>query len=95
MPVVFAEIFGMYFYFWSNEGNEPCHIHVGYRAYDKAGAKFWVDPIEGVSVASKGNLKVHDFNRARKFAQDNVDHIVSQWYAFQARKQDIKKMELR
>ena len=42
MPEVFREL-GFVFFFYSNEGNEPMHIHVR-----KAGgfAKYWMEPIE-------------------------------------------------
>ncbi len=42
MAEVFRK-FGFVFFFYSNEGQEPVHIHVR-----KAGgfAKFWIDPVE-------------------------------------------------
>ncbi|MFH1387659.1 MAG: DUF4160 domain-containing protein [bacterium] len=41
MPTLFV-INGYRFFFFSNEGNEPKHVHI-----EKAGkyAKFWLDPI--------------------------------------------------
>lgn len=48
MPTV-LKIHGFRFFFFSNEGNEPIHIHI-----EKADcyAKFWLDPI--VNVANYG-----------------------------------------
>ena len=42
MPTILRE-FGFRFFFYSNEGNEPPHIHV-----EKGGAsgKYWLDPVE-------------------------------------------------
>lgn len=42
MPEVFRK-YGFVFFFYSNEGGEPMHIHVR-----KAGgfAKFWIEPVE-------------------------------------------------
>ncbi|MGF7140466.1 DUF4160 domain-containing protein [Roseimarinus sediminis] len=42
MPEVFRK-YGFVFFFYSNEGSEPVHIHVR-----KAGgfAKFWIEPVE-------------------------------------------------
>jgi len=42
------------FYFFSNEGEEPPHIHVK-AAEDQA--KFWLDPI---ALASNYGFKVHE-----------------------------------
>ena len=41
MPSLFREM-GLRFFFFSNEGNEPVHIHV-----ENAGkyAKFWIKPV--------------------------------------------------
>ncbi len=58
MPtVLLAE--GFRFFFFSNEGSEPPHIHVergdGY-------AKFWLEPVE---LADAVGLKTPELNRAR------------------------------
>jgi hypothetical protein len=50
------------FYFFSNEGNEPPHIHV------KSGkdiAKFWLSPIE---IASNHGFRAHELN--------NIEQII-------------------
>jgi hypothetical protein len=55
--VLLAE--GFRFFFFSNEGTEPPHIHVergdGY-------AKFWLDPVE---LADTLGFKTSDLSRAR------------------------------
>jgi hypothetical protein len=33
---------GLRYFFWSNEGNEPPHVHV---SRDDNEAKFWLDPV--------------------------------------------------
>jgi hypothetical protein len=50
---------GFRFYFFSNEGDEPAHIHV-----DKAGstAKFWLD---GVSLALNRGFNERDLATIR------------------------------
>ncbi|MDY0084344.1 MAG: DUF4160 domain-containing protein [Bacteroidales bacterium] len=42
MPEIFRKL-GFVFFFYSNEGQEPMHVHVR-----KAGgfAKFWVEPVD-------------------------------------------------
>lgn len=58
MPTVLV-VEGFRFFFFSNEGTEPPHIHVergdGY-------AKFWLDPVE---LSDAVGLKTPELSRAR------------------------------
>lgn len=72
MPTVFRS--GEYrFFFFSNEGNEPIHIHVesgsGY-------AKFWIDP--EVLVESSG-FRSHELSVLRRIIEDRSEEIRSKW----------------
>ena len=73
MPTVFK--IGRYrFVFFSNEGNEPPHIHI------KAGgdqAKFWLDPIE---LASNYGFKAHELNELKKIIQENQEELLEAWH---------------
>lgn len=46
MPKVFT-VDGLDYFFYSNEGHEPMHIHVrkGRANAPNAEAKFWIDPL--------------------------------------------------
>lgn len=69
MPVVFHWN-GYRFYFYSQENNEPVHIHVEKA---EASAKFWIEPrIEEVYSYgfTSGQRK-----EIRKFIQENSEHI--------------------
>lgn len=64
---------GFRFFFFSNEGNEPPHIHVekgeGY-------AKFWLQPVE--LVYAEG-FKRPQFGRMQDLAEENVALFLEKW----------------
>ena len=67
MPTI-LEISGWKLFFYSNEANEPMHIHTR-----KAGAecKFWIDPENyNISEAYAYGLKARDKREIRKIIFD-------------------------
>lgn len=61
---------GYRFYFFSNERNEPAHVHV-----DKAGytAKYWLDPI---NLAVNHGYRSHELNEIRaKVAEHEAEFL--------------------
>jgi len=61
------------FYFFSNENNEPPHIHV------QAGgdqAKFWLNPIE---LASNYGFRAHELNEIEKIIQEHEKELMEAW----------------
>jgi hypothetical protein len=73
MPEVFREL-GFVFFFYSNEGDEPMHIHVR-----KAGgfAKYWMEPIE---LEFSQGMKVNDLKIAEKLIKGHIELIKNKWY---------------
>lgn len=53
------------FFFYSNEGHEPPHIHVEQSG---AVAKFWLEP---VSLASSSRLRGHEIRRLEQFVNEH------------------------
>jgi hypothetical protein len=72
VPTVFRD--GPYrFFFFSNEGNEPVHIHI------EAGssyAKFWLEP---VVVARSIGFRPHELAECRSIIEENADKIRAKW----------------
>lgn len=71
-----AEVFrtlGFVFFFYSNEGQEPMHIHVR-----KAGgfAKFWIEPVE---LEFSQGLKVAEIKKAEELINDHLELIKTKW----------------
>lgn len=73
MPEVFR-IYGFVFFFYSNEGQEPIHIHVR-----KAGgfAKFWIEPVE---LDFAQGMKVQDLKKAEELINENMGLIKEKWH---------------
>lgn len=61
------------FHFFSNEGNEPAHIHV------KAGvdeAKFWLSP---VTLAVNYGFKAHELNDIKRTIMKHQIELLEAW----------------
>src|SRR5438132_9758800 len=61
------------FFFFSNEGNEPPHIHV------KAGAdeaKFWLQPVQ---LAANYGFNGRELNQIRRIVGEHSDEFVEAW----------------
>ena len=75
MPTVFRRD-GFRFFFFSNESNEPVHIHVesgdGY-------AKFWLNP---VSLAESSRFSSKDLNKLRKLIEQHKEALTTRWNEF-------------
>ncbi len=73
MPEVFRE-FGFVFFFYSNEGSEPMHVHVR-----KAGgfAKYWLEPIE---LDCSQGMKIADLKLAEQIIIEHLEQIKTKWY---------------
>ncbi len=72
MPTV-LRIDGYRFFFFSNEGNEPVHIHVesgdGY-------CKFWLEP---VNLAYSTGFNSTELNKIRKLVIEHKSQIEKTW----------------
>ena len=72
MPTV-LRILGFRFFFFSNEGNEPPHIHV--EKGDDA-AKFWLQPVE---LANSYGFNAMQINQLRKLVLENQELFINKW----------------
>jgi len=76
MPTILI-IAGWRLFFYSNESNEPIHIHA-----EKAGmeCKYWLDVEEyDLKEAYVYNLTVQAKREIKKIIYDHFDYIVSEW----------------
>lgn len=64
------------FFFFSNEGKEPAHIHV-----ESAGkyAKFWFDP---VVLANSVGYNHKELNRLQKIVIEHTATLKKAWYEY-------------
>jgi len=73
MPEIFRKL-GFVFFFYSNEGQEPIHVHVR-----KAGgfAKFWIEPVE---LDFSQGMKVSDITLAEELVFEHIELIKRKWH---------------
>lgn len=64
------------FFFYSNENNEPAHIHV---QRERALAKFWLEP---VALASSAGFPAQELTRLSRLVQENATTFVEAWNEF-------------
>ena len=76
MPTVFRKD-GFRFFFFSNEGNEPAHVHVesgdGY-------AKFWLLPFVKLAESARYNDKI--LNKLGKLIEEDKEILIRSWNEF-------------
>lgn len=64
---------GFRFFFFSQEGNEPPHIHVEHG--DKV-AKFWLNPVE---LSSSTDFRSHELKKVRMLVIQHRELFVEKW----------------
>jgi hypothetical protein len=74
MPKAIPDIEGFKFSFWSNERDEPIHVHV-YKA--GAGAKFWIHP--EVRLAWNKGFKIAQLRRILAILETQQYAIQEGW----------------
>ncbi len=72
MPTVFV-INGFRFFFYSNENNEPAHIHVEKA---DAAAKFWLNP---VALENNYGFNSRELKQIEDIIQQNVSGLIKKW----------------
>lgn len=74
MPKV-LEINGYKFSFYSNENDEPAHIHIN---KDTSNAKYWLIPklLEEYSYG----FKLNERRKIKNILQKHYDTLINKWY---------------
>jgi hypothetical protein len=83
MPTILF-IAGWRFFFYSNEGNEPIHIHVQKAEME---AKYWIDvDAYEIKEAFNFNLSPRDEREVKRLIYQHLDYIIEQWNLFHGKK---------
>ena len=64
------------FFFYSNEGNEPPHIHV---ERDDMTAKFWLDPVRLQQSWGFGSAEL---NNIQEHVEEHRQILTEKWYEY-------------
>ena len=64
------------FFFYSNEGSEPRHIHV---QRDNLLAKYWLDP---VALADSTGFSAHELSKVLELVEANSESFGEAWNEF-------------
>ena len=62
------------FLFFSNENNEPPHIHVKAESDQ---AKFWLDPVR---LAFNYGFKAHELNEIERLVREHQAELLEAWH---------------
>lgn len=74
---------GYKLYFWSNESDEPVHVHVAKGKPKVASTKFWLlSDGTALMANNKAELNKKDLKRITKFIELNYQDIVEAWNNF-------------
>ena len=80
-------VMGWRFFFYSNEGNEPIHVHC--RKGEKE-CKYWLDTINfDLDEAYNYNLNDKDKRQVKKIIFEYFEYIENEWDTFQKEKKDV------
>lgn len=72
MPTILRE--GRYrFFFFSNEGFEPAHVHV---ESDREWAKFWLEPIQ---LADAAGYNSSELSKLRRLVEKHQGVFLEKW----------------
>jgi len=75
MPTV-LRIGSVRFFFYSNEGSEPPHIHI---EQEGAMAKFWLEP---VSLAGSSRFRGHELRRLERQVNEHRQEFLEAWHDY-------------
>lgn len=82
MPNLFSML-GYQIYFWSNENNEPIHVHVSKGKPSPHATKFWLTRDGGCVLASNGSkISRRDISKLMDVIAAQHDTICKNWMIY-------------
>lgn len=82
LPNLFT-VSGYKIYFWSNENNEPIHVHVAKGKPVPNGTKIWLTRAGGCIIANNGsNISKKELNELMDFISAQFFLICAEWKKF-------------
>ena len=82
MPILF-ELYGYKVFFWSNENNEPIHVHVAKGKQSANATKIWLPADSNPVVAhNKSRISQKNLTRILKAIALERNNIIAAWYDY-------------
>ncbi len=78
LPNLFEQ-YGYKIYFWSNENNEPIHVHISKGSPHENSTKVWLTKSGGCILANNSKIPKTDLNNIMKTINSNFLYIVAKW----------------
>jgi Domain of unknown function (DUF4160) len=78
MPTV-LRLLGFRFHFYSDEGNEPPHIHVD---IGDGACKFWLNPVR---LAGQQKMSTSELRKAERLVFENQSLFLEKFYEYHGR----------
>ena len=80
MPKALLDFMGYCIYFWSNENNEPIHVHISKGSQAENATKFWITRDNIELVHNKSRITKSDLKKIQKYLWVNRDTIIARWF---------------
>ena len=81
---------GYKIYFWSNENNEPIHVHISKANPTGNATKIWLTKSGGTIVAhNNSEIPINELKKILKVINDNYFFILAKWEKY-FEGQDVK-----
>jgi hypothetical protein len=76
MPTI-LQILGWRFFFYSNEGHEPVHVHAEKAEME---CKYWIDAENfEIKEAYSSNMNAQSVREVKRIIYEHFDYIVNEW----------------
>jgi hypothetical protein len=76
MPTIFRKL-GFRFFFYSNEGNEPAHVHV---EKGEGNGKYWLEPTMRESYMRSFSKK--EEKQVKQIVKEEQNYFKQKWYEY-------------
>ena len=80
VPKALLDYIGYCIYFWSNENNEPLHVHISKGDPTENATKFWISRDNIELVHNKNQIPHNELKKIQKYLWANRDTIIARWY---------------
>jgi hypothetical protein len=80
MPKALLDFMGYNIFFWSNENNEPLHVHVSKGSQMENATKFLITRDNIELVHNKSKIAKNDLKKIQKYLWVNRDTIIARWF---------------